>query len=490
MIFNQFTLLLVMTLLIIIPTSCGDDAVVNTPTEPTPGPAEPTFAVDVGQSVIPYVVINSNGTQILNEPKVAADLQIYVQAQEVPTATIGIEYRGSTSYRISDKKSFGIETWDAFGNDIDASFFGFPEEEDWVVQGHVVNIDDNYIFDRTMIYHVYGYELSRMIGRYASRTQLVELELNGVYQGVYGFMEKLKRDNDRIDIKRLEPGDVDSTSITGGYIIKIDKTAGGNENIGRPLSYFDSNWDDDARYTEENSFRSQYDINGDVLNFEPYRPPYHSEQYLETYFLYEYPKQSEITDGQKMYIQNYMDEFETALLNDDFDSGERTYTDYIDLGSFADYFILNELVRNVDAYRLSTYMSKDRSGKLEMGPIWDLNIGYDSGDRIPFDGWVIDYNQYVERDAWMLPFWWTRLMEDSLFREEVKSRWFSYRSSVFSNESLLGLVDELVNYLKTNGAVERNYNRWGTVDYDASINAMKSYLEFRLTWMDGEIQAF
>ena len=46
-----------------------------------------------------------------------------------------------------------------------------------------------------------------------------------------------------------------------------------------------------------------------------------------------------------------------------------------------------------------------------MGPIWDLNIGYNRQDRVPFTDWIANYNQYVPRDAWMVPFWWEVFLE-------------------------------------------------------------------------------
>jgi len=441
---------------------------------------------------IPFIEINTLGAEIQNEPKISATMTIRVGEVEIANAFIGIEYRGSTSFRISDKKSFGIETWDESGNDLDMSFFGFPEEEDWILQGHVVNFDGGFIFDRTLMYHYLGYQLSNRIGKYASRTKFVELSINDEYLGVYVFMEKLKRDVNRIDIESLSPDVIEGDALTGGYILKIDKTAGGDLNINQPLDYFNTNWEDDARYTSDISFRSDYDINGGVIDFEPYGAPYHSNMYLETYFLYEYPKASNINEEQKAYIQDYIYAFETALLNDDFSSGSRTYTDYIDLDSFVDYFILNELVRNVDGYRLSTYLQKPQSGKLEMGPIWDLNIGYDRGDRVPIDGWVINYNQYVFEDAWMMPFWWPRLLEDPIFREAVRARWTSLRSNVLSTGSILGMVDKTADYLVSEGAIERNYQRWEgfDVDYNARIQDLKDYLEFRASWMDSEIAGF
>ena len=487
---NHLSILLFTCLLFFF--SCKDDTIVNpTPSNPmVENPSDGPFAVDIGNSSLPYIVIDTKSIDIENEPKVPANMKIFVDQVEVQQAQIGIEYRGSTSFRLSNKKSFGIETWDEMGNDVATSFFGFPEEEDWVLIGHVVNQDRNIIFDRTLMYHHFGYELFRKMNRYASRSKYVEVEINGEYQGIYMFMEKLKRDKNRIDLSKLEATDTDSASITGGYILKIDKTTGGDININQPLSYFENNWNDDARYNANISFRSRYDITGNNINFSAYNPPYHDRQYLETYFLYEYPKAENITTPQKQYIQKYMHDFETALLTDDFTTENRTYTDYIDIGSFIDFFIINEVCRNVDGYRLSTYIHKDRGGKLNMGPIWDLNIGYDSGDRVPFDAWVINYNNFVEQDAWMVPFWWPRLLEDPIFKTALKTRWLELRAGELQTSALLAMVDEVANNLQSNGAIERNFAKWGPVNYTESVGNLKLFLESRTAWMDGEIGGF
>lgn len=445
------------------------------------------FAIEVGNSKLPYIVISTN-TTIQNEPKVPASMAIFEAKQLVQTARIGIEYRGSTSFRITDKKSYGIEVWDENGADAKASFFGFPEEEDWILTGHVVNTEGQYIIDRTMMYHYLAYNLFSEMGNYASRCKFAEVEINGVYQGVYVFMEKLKRSKDRIDIASLKS---DDTDISGGYILKIDKTAGGDNASNQPLEYYLSNWEDDARYNENISFRSIYDIFGNVMQMAPYGPPYHNDQYLETYFLYEYPKPANITSEQKNYIQNYIQDFETALLTDDFQFATRTYTDYIDLNSFVDFFIINELCANIDGYRISTYMYKNRGEKLKMGPVWDFNIGFDSGGRIPWDDWVINYNNYVQQDAWMMPFWWPRLMEDPLFRDALKTRWSALRSGALSTNKILNLVDETASYLEENGAIKRNYALWDNglnVNYQESVGSLKNFLSFRSDWMDSKIE--
>ena len=59
------------------------------------------------------------------------------------------------------------------------------------------------------------------MGQYATKTAFYELEINQTYQGTYVFMEKIKRDKNRVDISKNKEDD-----ISGGYIIKIDKPTG------------------------------------------------------------------------------------------------------------------------------------------------------------------------------------------------------------------------------------------------------------------------
>jgi hypothetical protein len=80
---------------------------------------------------------------------------------------------------------------------------------------------------------------------------------------------------------------------------------------------------------------------------------------------------------QRDYIQGFMNDFEDALYSDDFADEHLGYKRYIDLPSLVDYFIVNELGHNVDGYRLSTYMYKDRDSidsLLHFGPLWDNSL--------------------------------------------------------------------------------------------------------------------
>ena len=456
-----------------------------------------SFPFDLTKSDLPYIKITTKDV-ILNEPKVMATMDIFERGEKTFSNPIGIEYRGASSFRMSNKKSFGIETWDESGNDVDFEIFGFPKEEDWILMGHVFRSPE-IIFDPSLMRHYIGYELYRNMGNYSSRSKFVELEIRNVsgdtnYQGVYVFMEKLKRDSNRINIKKLKANNNDPESITGGYILKIDKTSGSDVALeNQPLEYYEDNWQDDASYNENISFRSNYDNNGnDIQSLDPFGPPYHAFQNLETYFLYEYPKAEDITLDQKLYIKKYINDFEKALTNEDFSSKNREYLNYIDIESFVDFFIINELTGNVDGYRLSTFISKDRGEKLKMGPIWDLNIGYGNSDRLPFDDWIANYNKYVPGDVWLVPFWWQKFLKDPIFKSSLKARWQELRISSLSTNNVIGLVENTSQYLINNGAIERNYNKWSgiPVDYPMAVNDLKTYLNDRLSWMDIKIGEF
>ena len=94
---------------------------------------------------------------------------------------------------------------------------------------------------------------------------------------------------------------------------------------------------------------------------------------------------------------------------------------------------------------------------------------------------------------WMMPFWWPRLMKDPIFRSALKTRWTELRSSILSTDELLSMVDQTASYLQGNGAVNRNYTIWDAgigLNYESSIESLKSYLESRTQWMDGEIYSF
>ena len=413
-------------------------------------------------------IIDTKSKTIIDEPKIPATLIITDSTDTLYNGHIGIELRGSTSQIFFDKKSYGVETWDQNGNDIDIALAGFPSEEDWIFHGP--------FSDKSLIRNALIYDLSNKIGQYASRTRFFEMKLNGEFQGTYLLMEKIKRDKNRVDIEKLESNDNDPNLISGGYIIKIDKTTGESSSHGD--------------YNEKISFYSKYDPNGE------------EGKDKKIFFLYDVPSPEKISKEQKIYIQSYINSFEEALLSNDFSDTKTGYQQFIDVDSFVDFFLLNELSHNPDAYRLSTYMHKKRNGKLKMGPIWDFNIAfgnvnYCKGEDV--NNWIFKYNDYCPDDFWLVPFWWSKLLNDPYFANKVKSRWQELRQNELSDKLIFGKIDLLISELETSDAIKRNFERWpilgqwiwpnsyvGTT-YESEINYLKNWLSQRLTWMDSNI---
>lgn len=413
------------------------------------------------QSNLPILKITTN-SPILNEPKVAGQLEIfYIPNQnnaitDKPAAkyTIGIEYRGSTSNDLSEKKPFGFETRTEKGENLNVSLLGLPAENDWILISPYS--------DKSLVRDHMSYTLARAMNRYASRTRFAEVVVNGQYHGVCILAEKIKQGKNRVDIAKLKETDTSGDDLTGGYILKIDKFTG----------------------SPSRSWNSAY--------FAGNKP--HTIQI-------EYPKIDVIKEAQFNYIRKTVNDFEAALQSPDFRDLEKGYSKFIDIDSFVDYFLLNELTRNVDGYRLSTYFYKDKDSKnkkIIMGPAWDYNLAFGNAnycDGAKITGWAHRFNDVCPTDgAGGVPFWWNRLLQDQNFQVRLKSRWAELRKGNLSNTKINYQIDSSVTLLKD--AQVRNFQRWQimgkwiwpnvhfTGNYDDEIKWMKQWVADRLNWMD------
>ncbi|MEQ9390929.1 MAG: CotH kinase family protein [Balneola sp.] len=411
--------------------------------------------------LIPVFNLDTFGNPIPGNPKINAQLSISIDSETSFEGKIAIESRGSSSQNFP-KKSYSFETRDANNQDVDVALLGLPEEEDWVLIGPYS--------DKTLIRNIFIYDLFKEMGNYSSRSVLVELNLNDEHQGVYLLSEKLKRDNNRIDISKLNPDENSGEDLTGGYILQIDR-------------------DDEEKLND--SFTSNY------------QPPF-AQRGQQVTFVYEEPGADEITDQQKNYIQNYIFGFEDALASQDFTDPVTGYLSYINVSSFIDFFLINELANNVDAYRLSTYLTKDKNGKLNMGPVWDFNYSLGNVDYCSAgetNVWAYTFNERCGDHDQQVPFWWSRLLEDPAFVVQLKDRWSKLRNDEFSLNSLNLMIDNYSTLLKETGAAERNFMTWDILGtdvhpnsfvgetYDNEINYLKDWISDRLNWMDGAIDA-
>lgn len=422
--------------------------------------------VDFQSSNLPIVLIETNGEEIPNEPKITATMRIIdngpgqINHIDDPAnaydGLIGIELRGSTSLDLSDKKPYAVETRDVDGEDLAVPLLGMAEESDWAFLAP--------FNDKSLIRDAITLALARRIMPWASNTRYVELVLNGEYEGIYLIAEKIKRDKNRVDISKLEPEDVAGDDLTGGYILKLDKTSG----------------------APSEGWTSPYDF------------PHN------TYYQIEYPKLEDITPEQKNYIRTWMTDFELSMIQDDYDEPGHGFQQYLDLESFVDFVIINEISKNVDAYRLSTYLYKDKDSKsplLHAGPVWDFNISMGNADYCGGDtyyGWAMDFNDQCPNDGWIIPFWWNRLWDAPAFRQKVQARWNALRAGVFSDLEINNVVDSL--YLTVNEAADRNFERWPILNnwvwpnvyccgtYQQHYVYLDNWLADRINWLDGAMQ--
>jgi hypothetical protein len=404
-------------------------------------------------SNLPIIVIDTHGQNISDYQRVVADMGIIYNGigkrnflsdtYNAYAGQIAIELRGSSSMNYP-KKQYRFETIDSTGENRNVALLGFPAENDWILNGPYD--------DRTMIRNVLVYGISNDIGRYASRTQYCELVLNDDYQGLYILMEKVKRDHDRVNISRLNPDEISGLNLTGGYIIKLDKFDG--ENIGY--------WNSAQGVT----------------------------------YQYHYPKPDEIVAEQKQYIQDFMNDFETLISGNKWNDPQDGYVTMIDVPSFIDFFIISEFSRNIDAYRLSTYLYKDRDDidpLLHAGPVWDFNLSFGKAwyeqDRDIYVGWEINHNKRLTFDTPKIPFWWEKLAREPNFAHQAAQRWFELRATILNKDSLYQRIDKLTSEIAE--ARERNSQHWPEMgdsdDYLQEINYLKNWINNRIDWIDTNI---
>lgn len=408
-------------------------------------------------SNLPIVVINTdNGIPIRDDPKVLATMKIiyrgpgernYLTDQNNPAylnynGRIDIEIRGSSS-QATDKKQYGFTTRMADNvTNNNVSLLGMPEENDWILNGMV--------WDPGLIRDYLSYNLSRQIGEYATRTAYCEVVINESYKGLYILQEKIKADDNRVNIIKIGKNDNSLPQVTGGYITKADKTTGGD-----PVAWTMKSWFDTP-------------VN----------------------YIHDLPKPENVTSQQNEYIRSQFFLLEsTAFANNS--SPADGFPSVIDIPSFIDFILINELSSNADAYMYSTFFHKDRNGKLRAGPIWDLDLTYGN------DLFIWGYNR-SKTNIWQLSNgendgsrFWKDLFNNPVFRCYLSKRWNDLikPGQAFNPENITDFIDQIV--AEISEAVARDYALWGIAgSFQQNISAMKTFINTRINWMTANLGSY
>lgn len=382
-----------------------------------------------------------------------------------------VRVRGSSSARQNAKKSYSLRLTNTNnGSKLDFPLMGFPSDDEWIMYGPE---GDKTLGMRNFV----TYEMSRRVGRYASRIQYVEvfLNMNGTagftmdhYWGVYLVGENIRRSPNRVDIDAIKQNDTD---LSGGYIIKYE-----NNNI-----------------------------DPDEITF--------PTAITRLNMVFHYPDANWLTmdSPATLWAQKYFNQFEAELRS------LGNWRQFIDEMSFIDYFLMVEITKNPDGYRGSTYMHKSKGSPLVAGPVWDYNEAYglccgfpiegyqnagkstgrSGGSAISAEGWRFNICQEPQRcvvdpqDG--ISMWYRQMFTDPVFVTAVASRWKELRATLIPNEWFTSTLNNAKTTLMAPAL--RNYNRWayalaepgystGQALFEAYVLSLDTWIQARLKWMD------
>lgn len=266
---------------------------------------------------------------------------------------------------------------------------------------------------------------------YTSSSHFVDLYLNGRYDGTYELCEKLKVSNHRVAV-----GD-------DGFLLEVDTRA---------------SEDDEACYFYTEGLDAPINIK------EP---------------------ETQYGDANFKYIENYMERVDNALYGLNFRDTSKGWQAYMDMDSFVDWYLINEISHNTDARMFtSCFMSLKRGEKLKMGPLWDFDLAFGNTDyweRGPEGFWIKDAD------------WFDRLFEDPAFVNRVKERFDYFYDRM---PDIMREMDATCEYLKYSAAA--NENRWHSFynygvpnveiwgKYQNEVQSVKEWLRVRMDWLKSQ----
>lgn len=376
---------------------------------------------------LPIIKINTyNGKDITSKTQyVSSTISITntLKNYSLTETTVDVRGRGNSTWQYFDKKAYKLKFT------VKTDLFGMGAAKKWVLLANAL--------DESMMRNYIAFSLGHILNlEYTSDFQFVNLYLNGEYKGVYLLCEQVQEGETRVNINSSKTGQVDT-----GYLLE-------GINVNMAVDY--------KTFTLDS-------VNGQQLG-DPGKFT----------FIIKSPELLECTSEQVSYISDYVKKANEAIFNKDWASIQN----YIDVDSFVNMFLLDEILLNQDM-GYSFYMYKKQSGKLYMGPMWDFDqaCGSSSHGGIGYKGWYAGSEHE----------WFTTLIEIPQFKELVSKRYQQKKDEI---HSLLDSIDNIINKHSFDFAMS-NYvfntfgdtNRWRTVYEIASLKTYKEHVVFLKTWL-------
>ena len=421
---------------------------------------------DIQDNGVPRVFINTNDGRGITSKEEYKKCSVSIDNTEysLSNSSAGIRGRGNSSWTNMPKKSYRLKF------DQKTSLFGSDyKTKDWTL---IANYCDKSL-SRNAIAHELASQFEAIA--FASMHEFVEVYLNGQYDGVYLVCDQIETGEGRVDVSE----EINTTGDTG-YLIEMDARA--VEELGsqgKNVSYFTMSTDSDHYYRLKTP---------DVK--EPYYDPDIYLTFIKNYM-------EECMELIQMYPNEHNGYANEEVAPEIWDM----ICEKMDVDSFAEAYIILELMANLDCHAYSFYFYKDKGGKLCSGPLWDFDIssgnnnyGYGFAEGTIAEA-VPDLDLQVYGELWVAQQnrWFRRLLRIEEFNDLVQEKLEKYEDVIEYVISLLDTDESNTEgyYYKYGDAMENNFVRWkrlGKYDWPnpqalVSITTVKGQIDYLHNWL-------
>lgn len=370
---------------------------------------------------IPRVVIETeNFKEIRNkETEIPAKMQIWGEKKpESRVYNLTIRGRGNSSFHAMPKYSLKLSFPEK------EKFFHMPKDKKWALI--------SYFADKTLIRNYFITKLDSALGSdYSPRIHFVEVYLNRVYMGIYGFCETLKISKNRIDISEDSAFFFEKTTHVKKQKPHIITKEGNQFEIKHPKENIDS-------------------INNILLQ--------------------------------------HLDSLEAIIYHSEF-SEKEPFSKWIDTDCFYRYYWLTEFSKNADGrFNRSTYMTWQMNNPIKMTPVWDFDLTFGSSiegqpKKNPSEWFIKNANMY-----------W-RLFSDKKIWEGAKKYWQNNKNVFYNEIEQLDSIANVLRAPEKNEqrkwSTLGNDEFWSYKEsystYDEAVDSLKSWAKQRYQWIDNNL---
>lgn len=341
----------------------------------------------------------------------------------ITEASAKIRGRGNSTWTL-DKKPYRLK-FDEY-----TDLFGNGAARDWtLIANHC---------DKSLVRNYLTYSVAELFDsqRYTTTTQFVELYLNGVYEGVYAVHEQTQTGSNRVDI------DENFDESNPSFLIELDRRA----------------------FEEGVENKDYFSVGGDLYAIKT-------------------PDTDLITYAQTASIKHYLQVAYDIMCA----SGKYSYAQLsqtMDVRSFAEAYVINELVKSGDIGFSSFYMYRDKGGKLTCGPLWDYDLAM-GNIYIPA---LNNPNSLVAADN---NTWFRRLLQWQEFRQSV--------TDIINDKGkqMMSVIDTKLQEARgMSASFNRNFERWKIWDQRVyrepdkilAIKTWEGQLNWLKTWLTKSMQ--